>query len=641
MPFPFDKYPWLNFQELNLAYFIKHFREIFEQWNTLLNEMYSWKDATDAELAEWKSTVETGISSWETGLQQSMEDWKDETEADITTWEAATLSALDAWKDATTAVFEQIRTEAAASAQAAAGSATAAQTALTGAQAAQTAAETAAAGIQSELAQIQTNTADISELQRQLSDTETAVETLTEIKHTISLDLNGYIRCNYAAGTQVYLNPTLDAGFKSAVIDCSPGDIFELDIQGASAARPWAFVDSDRYLISKSETLDYTYNGRIVAPENAAKLILNQKLELGTAEAYKITGDNAFDEMEDTVSQLSSIIINEYTSRGFEVTSRQYATNNNGVIAYEVLSTYSTFKHAVNGETRFRVSGKMRGSSTALCYVCDANNNILRTIGQGTTTEVTYTNEIIDINDAGAAYVVFTFISSSNPTAEIYEKGSVIDILRPLQGKKINVWGDSRTWYDGKEYQEGTLDEGATCIGFLTWLRYYLNATVYNKGYNGYTSPQIYTVITQTAQTGIDAIVLFTGINDWYKNVTIGSIDDIGSAFDTTTAYGACQAMVEHILNNYPGTKLYILNPFNGWRSGGIGAYTDTDYPKVWKDIATLYSLPFLDLTYESGLNILNYSRYFVDNPSTFILHLNNDGNALIGKEIAEFMISH
>ena len=170
MPFPFDKYPWLNFQELNLAYFITHFREIFEQWDTLLHEMYDWKDATDAELAEWKSTVETGISSWETGLQQSMEDWKDATETDISEWEGATLTALDAWKTATTAVFEQIRTEAAASATAAAGSAASAQTALAGAQAAQAAAEAAAAGIQSELSQIQTNTADIADLKTQIRD---------------------------------------------------------------------------------------------------------------------------------------------------------------------------------------------------------------------------------------------------------------------------------------------------------------------------------------------------------------------------------------------------------------------------------------------------------------------------------------
>lgn len=176
MPFPFDKYPWLNFQELNLAYFIKHFREIFEQWNTLLNEMYAWKDATDEELAEWKSTVETGISSWETGLQQSMEDWKDETEADISAWEAATLAALDAWKTATTAVFEQIRTEAAASAQAAAGSASSAQTALAGAQAAQAAAEAAAAGIQSELAQIQTNTSNIAILGNRLTGVDNSID---------------------------------------------------------------------------------------------------------------------------------------------------------------------------------------------------------------------------------------------------------------------------------------------------------------------------------------------------------------------------------------------------------------------------------------------------------------------------------
>lgn len=187
MPFPFDKYPWLNFQELNLAYFIKHFREIFEQWNTLLNEMYEWKDATDAELEEWKSTVETGISSWETGLQQSMEGWKNETEADISTWEAATLSALDAWKTATTAVFEQIRTEAAASATAAAGSAADAQTALAGAQAAQAAAEAASAEIQSEAAQIQTNTTDITGLKAQISDTQNPLGVYTGALESLAM----------------------------------------------------------------------------------------------------------------------------------------------------------------------------------------------------------------------------------------------------------------------------------------------------------------------------------------------------------------------------------------------------------------------------------------------------------------------
>ena len=170
MPFPYDKYPWLNFQELNLAYFIEHFREIFQQWDQLYHDLLDWKDATDADLAEWKTTVESGISSWETGFIQSMEDWKDETESDISAWEAATLAALDAWKTATTAVFEQIRTEAAASATAAAGSASDAQTALAGAQAAQAAAEAAAAQIQSELAQIQTNTANISELNAQISE---------------------------------------------------------------------------------------------------------------------------------------------------------------------------------------------------------------------------------------------------------------------------------------------------------------------------------------------------------------------------------------------------------------------------------------------------------------------------------------
>lgn len=227
MPFPFDKYPWLNFQELNLAYFIKHFREIFEQWNTLLNKMYSWKDATDADLAEWKTTVEAGISSWETGLLQSMEDWKDSTEADISTWEAATLSSLDAWKSAATAVFEQIRTEAAASAQAAAGSATAAagsataaQTALAGAQAAQAAAEAAAAGIQSELSQIQTNTADIADLKTQINN-QLGTESIVIDSVAGYTPINGFITqdnlWNNVSTTQYVIIPIEQRGGKFSI----------------------------------------------------------------------------------------------------------------------------------------------------------------------------------------------------------------------------------------------------------------------------------------------------------------------------------------------------------------------------------------------------------------------------------------
>ena len=170
MSFPRDAYPYTNFHELNLGYFIVHFREIFSQWADLYDQMLSWKDATDEELARWKAGVEDDLDQREAALKAELETWKAQTGQDIAGWENATLAALTAWKTATQAVFEAIRVEAAGSATAAAASAGDAATAKTAAETAQAAAEAAAASIASSAAQITTNTEDIADLKTQLSD---------------------------------------------------------------------------------------------------------------------------------------------------------------------------------------------------------------------------------------------------------------------------------------------------------------------------------------------------------------------------------------------------------------------------------------------------------------------------------------
>ncbi|MBQ1571169.1 MAG: metallophosphoesterase [Clostridiales bacterium] len=169
MSFPRDAYPYTNFHELNLGYFIVHFREIFSQWADLYDQMTDWKDATDEELATWKAGVEADLNQREEALRAELETWKAQTGQDIAGWEDATLAALTAWQTATQAVFEAIRVEAAGSATAAAASATDAATAKTAAETAQAAAEAAAASVTASAAQIATNTADISDLKTQLN----------------------------------------------------------------------------------------------------------------------------------------------------------------------------------------------------------------------------------------------------------------------------------------------------------------------------------------------------------------------------------------------------------------------------------------------------------------------------------------
>lgn len=199
-----DNYPYTNFHELNLGYFIIHFREIFSQWADLYDQMLDWKNATDADLESWKTGVEADLDQREEALRAELETWKAQTGQDIAGWEDATLAALTAWQTATQAVFEAIRVEAAGSATAAAASATDAATAKTAAETAQAAAEAAAASVTASAAQIATNTEDIADLKTQLIDSETRGKTKKEVTSAsvflseqdisnVSFDTNGAV----------------------------------------------------------------------------------------------------------------------------------------------------------------------------------------------------------------------------------------------------------------------------------------------------------------------------------------------------------------------------------------------------------------------------------------------------------------
>lgn len=136
----FDNYPYTNFHELNLDYFIREFKRIFDEWDELYDTMTGWKDATDAELAAWKTSTLADMSAWETALLASLDAWKTATGADITDWETGVLSDLADWKDTFTSYVGTITTDAEAARDAAAASATAAAGSATAAAGSATAA---------------------------------------------------------------------------------------------------------------------------------------------------------------------------------------------------------------------------------------------------------------------------------------------------------------------------------------------------------------------------------------------------------------------------------------------------------------------------------------------------------------------
>ena len=623
MPFPFDKYPWLNFQELNLAYFIKHFREIFQQWNSLLQEMYDWKDATDAELEEWKSTVETGISSWETGLQQSMEDWKDQTEADITTWEEATLSALDAWKTATIAVFEQIRTEAAASAQAAAGSATAAQTALAGAQAAQSAAETAAAGIQSEAAQIQQNTADIDRLKESFENY--AIKTngnySTIIPENTDFDtlvgVGEYRVANTASANTMINIPTNRPG-RLIVIGLTSATK-NIQLYAATTGQYYIRFFTTQSIWSAWEEIPHGFNkAEFDNVVNKTNTIITYKYQLQTGTDLNTLLDNGIYGIAANIRDTLINLPEQYTIGTANLIVQKGGGGGSGLVTTQFLITDAF----VEGNTIYRRLLNMN------------------------------TGEVISGYDwaiIGGTIETTTGQSEKHAMTQKAVTDALTNISNKIRwlNKKIVTFGDSRTWYDGKTYTSTTKNEWKDniCTGYQEYIKKLCGLNVINEGVSGDTSIQICNKIRNYDFSQCDAVFLEGGVNDFIKSsqVTIGTIEPIGGTFDTSTIYGAWQSAIEYILNNYPAIKIYMDMPAIAWK-GNPEEIFPYNIAQIKKEISELYNIPCLDLYKKAGINIVNRDYYYADDTTltnNWHLHFNDFGNKLIGEIIAEFINTH
>ena len=205
--------------------------------------------------------------------------------------------------------------------------------------------------------------------------------------------------------------------------------------------------------------------------------------------------------------------------------------------------------------------------------------------------------------------------------------------------KTIVTYGDSITWYDGEEYLPETKEPGITVVGYQSYMRDKLNAIVINRGISGYTTPEISRCIQNSDLAGVDAVTILAGTNDFkdMKSEPIGEISSIGSSSDMDTFIGAYQQAIEYILNNYPGTKIYLFTPVQAWEDS-LGLMPET-YPQAVIDLGALYSIPVCDLYHQSGINESTKSVYIVDiDELSFDFHLNTKGYTKIANIMVPFL---
>ena len=228
---------------------------------------------------------------------------------------------------------------------------------------------------------------------------------------------------------------------------------------------------------------------------------------------------------------------------------------------------------------------------------------------------------------------------------------SAIDNIPDWSDKKIITFGDSITWYDGQPYLATHKESGKTCVGYQSWIREKLGATVVNMGWSGYTMQQILNVVRSTDLTDVDIVTLTSGANDWSQEIPVGVVATPKSQFDENTFAGAAQAAIEAILEKNSKVKLVLIAPIKGYHpisahstEWQIGSVVDDMleqpdfYYDTLKKLADLYGCYFVDLRNLTGLNWFNYPEYLLDDPAQTSNKFVHPGNEYF-ERIAEVVI--
>lgn len=248
-----------------------------------------------------------------------------------------------------------------------------------------------------------------------------------------------------------------------------------------------------------------------------------------------------------------------------------------------------------------------------------------------------------------------TRLSSTNPlVAEVLRLGSIIDQDAPSAKQWYNKagvsFGDSITWYDGRQFNTSHIEAGQVVIGYQHYIREYFDCVVDNRGQSGWDMTQILSTVTGYGNyANTDFVTLTSGANDARKGIPVGTIAEIGAAFNTATYMGAMQAAIEHIIVTNPNIKIYLIAPINGWfnESGTSNVpgpwkgemYISRDYIDAMLAIGRLYAIPVCNWYDNSFINKKNWRTYIGDRIEIpYYLHPTQAGYKLMGQLISRFL---
>ena len=135
-----------------------------------------------------------------------------------------------------------------------------------------------------------------------------------------------------------------------------------------------------------------------------------------------------------------------------------------------------------------------------------------------------------------------------------------------------------------------------------------------------------------------DIVTIAFGINDWKGSDTFGTFDDDIAAGGTV--YSNMRYVIEKILTDNPGCKIFIITPINASKYGNqsgnwslshnINGKTLEDMFQLEKTVADYYGIELIDMTHNSAFNRINCPALLIDG-----VHPTLKGHQLMGAELS------
>lgn len=229
-------------------------------------------------------------------------------------------------------------------------------------------------------------------------------------------------------------------------------------------------------------------------------------------------------------------------------------------------------------------------------------------------------------------YALLMFIQSANYTitSEIY----VVDSETKYKSKKWSIIGDSLS--------DATIN--TSIKKYYSYVQDDLQITIQNiarsgSGYKRTDGGNTFVQQSLLVDSDADIITIFGSFNDH----NIYDTDGLGNVTDTTTdsVFGCVYTTFQNLITNRPNAKIGVILP-TPWNYNNMNPHNPTqinlDYIEGIKTIAKKFSIPVLDLFYESNMYPwdANFRTLFYLNGDG--THPNTEGNERFAYQIEEFI---